>query len=101
MSGRELTKTSSPKFMVPMLRVAISAPATSEPSRSSTPIPTAPPVEHWTTTSLPAARMRSTISRKWAASCEGRPSGPAGVQVDHRRPVPPGATAAAAISSGV
>ena len=76
MSGRAFTNTSSPKFMVPRLSVPISAPSTSDPSRSSTRhahrarrSSTARPRR------CPPARMRSTISRKWAASCEGRPSG--------------------------
>src|SRR5512142_767972 len=100
-SVRAFTNTASPKFMVPRLSVPISAPSTSDPRRSSTLIPTAPPVEHWTTTSQPAPRMRSTISWKCASSWEGRPSGQRACRCTTAAPARQASTAACAISAGV
>ena len=79
----------------------ISAPSTSEPSRSSTDMPTAPPVEHWTTTSLPASRMRSMISRKCSGRWDGRPSGQRACRWTAAAPARHASTAACAISEGV
>src|SRR6266545_848457 len=64
-------------------------------------MPTAPPVEHWITTRLPAARIRSTISRKCCGSCDGRPSGQRAWRWTTAAPARPASTAARAISSGV
>ena len=101
MSGRVFWNTSSPKFIVPRFKVPISAPSTSEPSRSSTDMPTAPPVEHWTTTSLPASRMRSMISRKCSGRWDGRPSGQRACRWTAAAPARHASTAACAISAGV
>ncbi len=74
MSGRLLTKTSSPKLSVPQLRVAISGLQRSGWARSSRPMPTAPPVEVCTMTSL-FSRIRAMASAKSSRDCEGVPSG--------------------------
>ncbi len=71
----------------PMFKVAISAPSTREPSRSSTPIPTAPPVEHWTTTSRPGCRHNLPEVLRALGRASVRV---ARVQVDHRRALAPG-----------
>ena len=75
--GRGFSKTSLPKLTVPVVRVAMSgrsAPVrVSGPQRSSTLIPTAPPVEVWIRMShlLRTARI---AARNSSADCEGLPS---------------------------
>ena len=75
MNGHGLEKTSSPKFVVPMVRLHESGAASRTLSRRSSGSCTEPPVESWTTRSVPScsavtvsvSRPRSSVGR-WSAS---------------------------------
>ena len=79
-----LTKTSSPKLSVPQLSVAISGEHEEGRARSSTLMPTAPPVEVWTMTSVFCANARRWPRRRERSTWRRGAVGVADVQVDDR-----------------
>jgi hypothetical protein len=73
MIGKLFSNTSSPKFTVPHVSVAISGRSASTDARSSGVMPIAPPVENWTMRSL-SARISSYAALKRSTSCVFVPS---------------------------
>jgi len=100
MTGRAFSKISSPKLMDPQLRVAMSGLHASGPTRSSGVMPTAPPVDTCTITSV-RARIASIASWKRALDCVGRPSGSRACKWITAAPASRQRTASTASSSAV
>ena len=86
MSGRLFTKTSSPKFIVPRLSVAISGAVDQRAAAARR--RSCRPRRRWSTARprrSPRPRRRSMISRKCSALLRGPAVRPARVEVDHGR----------------